>query len=133
MVDEEKKQILSFWQKATEYNTKEIAKLKEEYNVKFIDCDEDSTKFEHMDTSKMFQIATIGDWDEDLNEEEQEFVDKYERINEDSFDIFEKEMKKAGYSEWDTDETASTWVKGDKQYYVPYYAKEIGEIDADCV
>jgi len=122
--------IVKIWKRAGDYNEKKIDKLKDKYNVKFIEHDEYWTKCMFKDSKVEFTIPHDPNFEDyDLTGNALKFAQKHYDICQDTYEMVDKELEKEGFEKEDTDEYFAWYRKDGKMYSIPYYVEKKEDID----
>lgn len=131
-IEQNKKIILEAWKKATDYNEKNINKLKSKYKVEMVESDEDIQTWKFTSNNVQFTFGWSSDFDDyELTGDALEFAEKHYEICDKTFCIVQEELKKNGFYEVDSDVWYYAYEKDDKNYTVPHFATEDTEIDVE--
>ena len=126
----DKEKILDTWTKSVERYELRKKELCQKYKVELepVEAEEYYTVFK-FENGVEFTVPfdeNFGDYD--LTGDALKFAEKYVEIIENCFDEVDEILEKDGFSKIDTDEYFSSWEKGEREYTVNHYAKEVKDI-----
>ncbi len=125
----EKEKILDTWKKAVERyecRKKELCK-KYKVVVEPVEVDEYYSVFK-FENDVEFTVTHDDNLDDELTGDALKFAEKYNEILENCFDEVDEILEQDGFSKVDTDEYFSSWSKGNREFTINHYAKEVEDI-----